>query len=68
MKVWCLIDVSPYEGVNFVAVYATEELAKEAAAREQFPGDFDVWEEDVLTELPPAPPRPPAKRPYQPIP
>ena len=67
MKVWLVEDCPPYEPGSFIGVYATEELANEAKAREQYPDWVSVWEEDVVTELPPRLP-PHAKSPYQVIP
>ena len=60
MKVW-LAEYSPgYEPGHLLGVFATEALAEEAKRREcakgdyaPDPGDVAVWEEDVLTELPP---------------
>jgi len=65
VKVWLVEECPPYEAGTLIGVYATEELANEAAARQRY-GDFiAVWDEDVLTELPP---REPVKPPYQVIP
>ena len=65
MKVWLVEDCPPYETSSFIGVYATEELANEAAARQQYRDFVAVWDEEVLTELPPVKP---SKRPYQVIP
>ncbi len=71
MKVWIVEYQPSYEQSSFIGVYATEELAEEAKAREvakDYPLAADyvgVWEEDVVTELPPLPPVKPG---YQVIP
>ena len=65
MKVWIVEDCPPYESSDFIGVYATEQLANAARARQQYQDWVAVWDEDVVTELPPAaPPKPP----YQVIP
>ena len=65
MKVWVVEECVPYEQGRFIGVYATEELAKEAAARELYQDYMVFWAEEVVTELPP---REPSKSPYQVIP
>ena len=65
MKVWIVEECPPYEESGFIGVYATEELANEAARRLQYREYIVVWDEDVVIELPPAAP---VKPPYQVIP
>ena len=65
MKVWIVEEAPPYEPSNFIGIYATEELAREEMARRQYQDYLIVWDEDVQTELPPAPPVKPG---YQVIP
>lgn len=54
MKVWLVVD--PCDEGHLYGVYATEELAKEVARREAgHLTSIAVWDEEVVTELPPAP-------------
>jgi hypothetical protein len=64
VKAWIVMYNPGYEEGTFLGVYATEEVANEAKAREVAKPDYPpaeadvyVWEEDVLAELPPAPAR-----------
>jgi hypothetical protein len=65
VKVWLVEDCPPYEAGHLFGVCATEELANELAARQQYQDWIAVYSEDVLTELPP---REPVKQLYQVIP
>ena len=63
--VWILEDCPPHDTSTFLGAYATEALAEEAASRQTYRDYVTYWEEEVVTELPPADP---PKRGYQVIP
>jgi hypothetical protein len=53
LTVWIAEDCPPYEQSTLLGVCVTEELARELAAREPYQDFIAVYEQDVLTELPP---------------